>query len=244
LIGIVLAAGAGRRLRPVTNDLPKALAPVNGATTILDFTLRNLADVGITDVVVVVGFAAQAIQDRKADLEQRYGLRLELVFNEKAEEWNNCYSLWCARDHFAAGVLLANGDTLHPVSVENTLLAAAGDGVVLALDDVSPLAEEQMKVRLDSHAQVSRITKQMPADEADGEYIGVAWIGAGSRGPLTKALEDTWRRNPDLYYEDAFQLLAERGHDVSVAAIGDSPWTEVDDHADLARARDIACLLS
>ena len=46
--------------------------------------------------------------------------------NDRAEEWNNAYSLWLARDHFAAGALLVNGDTVHPVSVEKTLLAAAG----------------------------------------------------------------------------------------------------------------------
>ena len=47
--------------------------------------------------------------------------------NDRAEEWNNAYSLWLARDHFAAGALLVNGDTVHPVSVEKTLLAAAGN---------------------------------------------------------------------------------------------------------------------
>jgi len=241
---MVLAAGAGRRLRPVTDDLPKALAPVAGETTILDFTLQNMAEVGITDVVVIIGYAAQAIRDRRVDLEQRHGVRLELVFNDKAEEWNNCYSLWCARDHFSTDVVLANGDTLHPVEVEHTLLAVAGDGVTLALDDVRVLADEQMKVSVSAKGWVSRITKEMPPAEAIGEYIGVSWIGAASREALTDALEDTWRRDPHLYYEDAYQLLADRGHPVKVASIGDSVWTEVDDHADLARAREIACQLS
>ena len=53
-------------------------------------------------------------------------MTLELVFNDKAEEWNNAYSLWCAREHFAEGVLLVNGDTVHPPSVQETLLAARG----------------------------------------------------------------------------------------------------------------------
>ena len=56
MIGMVLAAGAGRRLRPYTDTLPKALVPVDGETTILDIALRNLAEVGLTDVVVVVGY--------------------------------------------------------------------------------------------------------------------------------------------------------------------------------------------
>src|SRR5215510_8005881 len=109
MTGLVLAAGAGRRLRPYTDTLPKALVPVDGETTILDIALRNLAEVGVNEVTVVVGYAADAVQARQSALEARYQVRLTLVHNDRAEEWNNAYSLWLARDHFAAGALLVNG---------------------------------------------------------------------------------------------------------------------------------------
>jgi len=125
---MVLAAGAGRRLRPDTDMLPKALLPVDGQVTILDIALRNLAAVGLRDIVIVVGYAADAIRDRVADLERDHKVGLTLVDNDRAQEWNNAYSLWLAREHFAAGALLVNGDTVHPVSVEKTLLSAAGAG--------------------------------------------------------------------------------------------------------------------
>jgi choline kinase len=136
MIGMVLAAGAGRRLRPYTDTLPKALVPVDGETTILDIALRNLAEVGLTDVVIVVGYAAEAVETRLDDLQSKYGVKITLVYNDKAEEWNNAYSLWLAREHFAQGALLVNGDTVHPVSVERTLLAERGPGILLALDTV------------------------------------------------------------------------------------------------------------
>ena len=103
MIGIVLAAGAGRRLRPYTDTLPKALVPVDGETTILDITLGNLAEVGLTEVVIVVGYARTRSYERQADLEEKYGVTLTLVHNDKAEEWNNAYSLWLAREYFARG---------------------------------------------------------------------------------------------------------------------------------------------
>jgi choline kinase len=103
----------------------KALLPVLGERTILDITLRNLASVGLTDVVVVVGHAAAAIEARVPALQRDHGVRLTLLPNDRALEWNNACSLWLARDHFARGALLVNGDTVHPVSVEKTLLAAA-----------------------------------------------------------------------------------------------------------------------
>jgi len=145
MIGLILAAGAGRRLRPYTDTLPKALVPVDGDRTVMDLTLANFAEVGLTDVAVVVGYRAEAVRERQAALEAEYGVALHLVHNEKAEEWNNAYSLWCARDLLGEGVILANGDTVHPVSVERALLDARGDGrrILLALDTVKKLAEER-----------------------------------------------------------------------------------------------------
>jgi choline kinase len=246
VIGMVLAAGAGRRLRPDTDQLPKALLPVAGETTILDIALRNLAAVGVTDVVVVVGYAAAAVADRAADLERRHGIALELVHNGRAEEWNNAYSLWLAREHFGHGVLLVNGDTVHPVGVQKTLLAArVSEGarpadVILAIDDVKPLADEEMKVVLDHRGRLSRISKNIDPARAHGEYIGATLITAAAAVPLADALEATWRRDPGLYYEDGYQELADRGGAVTVAPIGAVEWVEVDDHHDLRRAREIA----
>jgi choline kinase len=241
MIGLVLAAGAGRRLRPYTDALPKALVPVDGEVTILDIALRNLAEVGLTDISVVVGYAADAVEVRRTDLEKRYGVRLSLVHNDRAEEWNNAYSLWLARDHFAGGALLVNGDTVHPVSVEKTLLAERGPGILLAIDDVKTLADEEMKTTFDRRGQLTRITKQMDPASAFGEYIGATLIEAPAAAGLADALEATWRRDPNLYYEDGYQEYAERGGEVRGATIGAVEWVEVDNHADLARAREIAC---
>ena len=173
MIGMVLAAGAGRRLRPDTDALPKALLPVHGQVTILDIALRNLAAVGLRDIVIVVGYAAAAVRERAAGLEREHGVRLTLVDNDRAEDWNNAYSLWLAREYFSAGALLVNGDTVHPVSVEKTLLGAAGQaGIVIAVDDIKRLADEEMKVIVDPDGRLTRITKLMDPVLAYGESIG------------------------------------------------------------------------
>jgi choline kinase len=242
LLGMVLAAGAGRRLRPYTDTLPKALVPVDGETTILDIALRNLAAVDLREVVVIVGYAAQAVHDRKAELERRHGVRLDLVHNDKAEEWNNAYSLWCARDHFAEGALLVNGDTVHPVSVEETLLSApALTDILLAVDDVKALGEEEMKVIVSPEGRLRRITKLMPPETAYGEYIGATLIRPGAAERLADALRTTFERDPQLYYEDGYGEMVTRGEEIAVAPIGKVEWVEVDNHDDLAKAREIAC---
>lgn len=241
MIGMVLAAGAGRRLMPDTHALPKTLLPVLGETTILDIALRNLAAVGLDEVVIVVGHAAAAIENRVPELESAHGVALTLLPNERARNWNNAYSLWLARDHFSRGVLLVNGDTVHPVSVEKTLLAARGTaGVILAIDNVKRLAAEEMKVKLDARGLLAKIGKRMDPAAADGEYIGATLIEPAAAGHLTGALAATWGRDPGMYYEDGFAELAEWGGEIGVAPIGAVDWVEVDDHADLRRARQIA----
>ena len=241
MIGLVLAAGAGRRLQPLTDDLPKTLLPVDGARTILDIALANLRSAGLDEVVVVTGFAADRIDERKAALERDHGVRLELVFNDKAEEWNNAYSLWVARECLRDGAILVNGDTVHPASVEATVLAARGPDIVLAADTEKTLGEEEMKLHVTDDGFMDRINKALDPASSRGEYIGVTLIEPAAAEPLAAALEATWRRDPDLYYEDGYQEFADRGGRIGIAPIGDVEWVEVDDHGDLARAREVAC---
>jgi choline kinase len=238
---MVLAAGAGRRLESLTEDIPKTLLPVDGERTILDIALGNLARAGMERVVVVTGYAAERIAERQGDLEARHGVALELVFNPKAEEWNNAYSLWCAHEHFAEGVLLCNGDTVHPPEVEQRLLDGRGGAeIVLALDDAKPLGHEEMKVLLDGDGLLRGLNKAHDPAEAVGEYIGLTLIEPAAAEGLAEALEATWRRDPGLYYEDGFQEYADRGGRVGVASVGGLEWVEVDDQADLEKARGVA----
>jgi choline kinase len=174
-------------------------------------------------------------------LERAHGVSLTLVPNDRAQEWNNAYSLWLARDHLTAGALLVNGDTVHPASVEKTLLASRGAaGVILAIDDVKQLGDEEMKVVLGQRRLLARITKQLDPAQADGEYIGATLIEESAAGPLADSLAATWQRDPGLYYEDGYQELVDRGGEIAVAPIGAVDWVEVDNHEDLRRAREIA----
>ncbi len=243
MIGMVLAAGAGRRLRPYTDTLPKALVPVAGDTTILDIALRNLAEVELRDVVIVVGYAAGAVESRLATFKRSYGVDITLVHNDKAEIWNNAYSFWLACEHMSDGVLMVNGDTVHPVSIEQTLLEARGPEILLAIDAEKKLADEEMKIQVGPDRELVRITKLMDPATAFGEYIGATLLEGSVIPRLADALQATFERDPNLYYEDGYQELVDRGGRIDIAPIpSGTRWVEVDDHVDLAKARDIACL--
>src|SRR3954451_23877493 len=82
VIGVVLAAGPGSRLGALTAQIPKTLLPLDGERTILDGTLANLAAVGIDDVLVVTGFAHHRVAERAPQLQERHGVRQELLHND------------------------------------------------------------------------------------------------------------------------------------------------------------------
>jgi choline kinase len=241
MIGMVLAAGAGRRLGPMTRELPKALLAVDGKRTILDIVVSNLARAGVDEIVVITGYRADAIDSRAAELEAAHRVPVRTIHNDRGEVWNNAYSLWLGREHFARGVVLVNGDTVHPPTVEATLLAARGPGVLLAVDEAKELGDEEMKVQVTPQRQVLRISKRIDPAGAHGEYIGVSMIEPKIAGALADALCATWQADPSQYYEDGFQRLAAERGDVFATPIGAVDWVEVDDAHDLSRARDIAC---
>jgi choline kinase len=81
----------------------------------------------------------------------------------------------------------------------------------------------------------------MPVSEGRGEYIGLTLIEPAAAVPLAEALEATFERDPQLYYEDGFQEFVDRGGVVATAPIGKVDWVEVDDDDDLGKARELAC---
>jgi choline kinase len=239
--GLVLAAGAGRRLRPHTDCLPKTLVTLDDGTTALDRILANFSASGLTRASIVVGYCADAVEARIDDLQSRYKVEVELIVNDHPEDRNNAYSLWCARDALSRGVLMSNGDTLHPPAVQHRLLAEPfSHNICLAIDDVKVLGDEEMKVALGNHGALQHISKSLPHDSS-GEYIGVALIPATAAPLLIDALERTWQQDASQFYEAAFQHLATTGAVIETRSIGTVDWIEIDTLEDLDRANVLLC---
>jgi len=227
-------------LRPFTDCLPKTLVELDDGSTVLERILGNFAAVGIDRATIVVGYCGAAIRERLPHLEQASGLALDVVDNPHGETRNNAYSLWCARDALSDGALLVNGDTLHPASVQKTLLSAMSDRITLAVDVLKVLGDEEMKVEA-TGGRLTAIGKPLPHDSF-GEYIGVASVPSVAARDLVRALERVWRRDSNSFYEAAFQELVSQGTAIEVRPIGEVDWIEIDDLDDLARANRLICL--
>jgi len=239
--GIILAAGMGKRLRPHTDDVPKVLVPLGGGMTPLHLTLANFQAVGIESCTLLAGYRADTLDVLRGPLADRYGVGIDVVLNEKALEWNNSYSLLLAlRSCQGEDALVVNGDTVHPASFQTSLLASPKDTLTIAVDSSFDLAEEEMKVLVED-GRVVQISKKLEPTSAYCEYVGLSWLPGATHAELIRCLEAVVERDPQTYYEDGFQEYIDRGQTVGLVSTEGVAWTEIDDEADLSRAKGIVC---
>jgi choline kinase len=235
LKGIILSAGQGRRLLPLTKDLPKCLLPIGGRT-VLEWQLRMLASAGIHHVVVVVGFGAAEVERQLADVAPP-GMQVRTLFNELYDRADNLVSCAVASSEMGEDFLLLNGDTLAETSVVTRLLDSAETPVAMAIAEKDAYDADDMKVSRKGR-RVTRVGKDLPPEASHGEAIGFSLYRG--RGPelFTQALDEILREpeGSRRWYLSAVNLLAGRGH-VQAVGIADARFAEIDFPHDLARAR-------
>jgi choline kinase len=223
---IYLAAGEGRRLRPLTDDRPKAMVELGGVP-LAERALRSLREAGAGEIVAVLGH-------RPETMRALGGLVSEERFNPRFAELGNIYSLWCARDVIERGCFIVNSDVLFEDEIARRLVALEGSAVLCA--SAHGVDAESMKA-VSSEGRLVSLSKEAPHD-VNPEYIGLARIDE-AHGPLLAAILDEFveRELLDLYYESALEELARR-ESVRAVSVDGLAWIEIDDHEDLARARD------
>jgi choline kinase len=235
---VILAAGVGSRLAPLTNDRPKVLVPVNGRP-ILFRQLDLLAAAGVPSdqVVVVGGYRIDMLRSELA----KAGFRCKVVMNEKYEGWGNFFSLLCAANELRGHDFMQfDGDVILDEKILPRMVAATGDAL-LATDPSAELDDDAMKVQLDSAGRVIGLDKKLDPSKCMGEYIGItklsAAAGAAVLDELTKFPGEGITHE---YYDHAYHRLSSRGEvPFGIVDVADCKVLEVDDLTDLSRAEDI-----
>ncbi len=228
---LILAAGVGRRLHPLTEQMPKPLLSV-GQNTLLGHQLEALADAGVrTEAITLVGGHGYERLVAWAPA----GVRT--VFNPKYDSWNNIYSITLG-ELSNGSTLLVNGDGLyHPSIFRRALAHPAPD--FLVTDTQKTLGAEEMKARFEDGALVA-LAKSLPIEQADGEYIGISRFSAPTFQRIRDvAAELVAQGETDCWYESAILQVANERR-IEMLDIGGMPWTEVDDPRDLAHATALA----
>lgn len=209
MIGVILAAGMARRLRPLTDRCPKCMLAV-GSRSLLQRTVDALTAAGVDRLVVVTGYKGQMIVD---ELERLYpALDKVIIDNADYANNNNIYSLWMTRPYVdGKPFLLADSDILLDPALIARIAAAPAPAIALNRHETG---EEEMKIVVDGDMNVRRITKQCPPAEAIGESVGIEHISAGYSAALFAELKQMIEHEglKDMFYELAFERLIPSGH--------------------------------
>ncbi len=231
---IILAAGRGRRLWPLTADNPKCLLPLHGRP-LLAHQLDILERHGVDDALIVCSGGSARIRDLLA---VRTGsLRPRCWYNPLATVSDNLLSLWTVRRALADDLILVNGDVVfHPELLAGLL--AVGGPATLTVSRQTSYSEDDMRVRM-YDGRVLRVGKDLPGPDTDATSVGVMrFTGPGAAG-LRRSLEAVTERPQAYraYFLEAVQWLVDQGLPVTAWECGSLPWVDVDTPEDLDRAR-------
>jgi L-glutamine-phosphate cytidylyltransferase len=233
---IILAAGQGKRLLPLTAEVPKALLDVGGKS-VIERQIEAFAAHGITDFAVVTGYASQLMEAALAKIAARLGVSVRTVFNPFYAVADNLASCWLARTEMTADFIQVNGDNVFRADLVERLLAAPKRDVSVAVNFKDAYDADDMKVMMDK-SRLTEIGKALPLDTVNAEAIGFyVFRDAGARAYVDQ-LELSMRDPVGLrqWFPSAIGALAKKV-DVSTIAVDGIKWCEVDFPADLTNAR-------
>ncbi len=236
LRAVILVAGRGERLRPLTTSTPKSLLTI-GPVAILGNTLQILQSAAVGSVTLVTGFHSEKI---RRFVEERFPkIRARFHRNTSYSTTNTLYSLMHAKSAVTGKpFLLLDGDLLFDASVLAPLLSSS-PGSILACDSSVLLDDEAVRAIGDPDGRIRLIGKKIDKRGTGfGESIGLAKIEARASRRLFQIgpgiIRDGGRR---FYYEAAFQTLIDEGYPFHTVDVRGRKWVEIDTSADLRRAR-------
>jgi len=229
---IILSAGHGRRLSPLTDDRPKCLINLSGRS-VLHWQLDHLRNVGVREAVVVTGFNADAVVREVADLPLD-GMTVRTKFNPFYSLTDNLATCWMARDEMRGDVLLLNGDTLFEPAVAEALLAAPPADITVTIDRKGPYDDDTMRV-LTEGDRLLAIGKTI--DQFNAESIGFLRFSPAGSKLFVRYVEAAMRQPEGLkrWYLSVIDQIARETGRVNVQAITGLGWAEMDFPADIPR---------
>ena len=236
MIGVILAAGMAKRLRPLTDTKPKCLLEVGGKT-LLQRTVDAMATAGINEFVVVTGYRGNMIRDFLTIHYPQFTIRF--LDNVDYANNNNIYSLWMAGQIVRGqAFLLMDSDILcDPAAV---VRIASEPEAALAVNR-HELGEEEMKVVVDNQMHITEISKTCRPEDAMGESVGIEKMTATYSEALFRELDQMILQEGliDIFYERAFGRLIPQGHTFRVIDTTDYFSYELDTPEDLLRAQEL-----
>lgn len=232
---IILSAGRGSRLLPLTQHRPKCLLPI-GHLTMLERQIKVLHDCGVNNVCVVTGFGAEAVERTLAPW-QSPNLSIRTIFNPFFQVSDNLASCWMAIDEMDSDFLLVNGDTLFEPRIPRRVLSSTLAPITITIDRKSSYDDDDMKVQLNG-TRLLAVSKKLSREETDGESIGLLYFRGEGPQLFAQAIAEAMQ-DPEAVHAWYLMVVDKMARDgfVQAASIEGLTWGEVDTQEDLANVQ-------
>ncbi|WP_458405606.1 phosphocholine cytidylyltransferase family protein [Methanobrevibacter sp.] len=247
MIGVILSAGMGTRLMPLTKDIPKPLLEINGMT-LLERMIKNLMKTDIEDFILIVGYNKEKVIDLAPKLEEKYSINIKILENEKYDVTNTSVSTYIASKYIEENqkddFILINGDNV----VDPEIITRIGErkNTSLIVDNFKDLNEESFKLIIADEAfnddktiasgTIAEIGKGIDIASSTGEFIGVSKVSANDLTRFNEILEDLMEEDKQNYYDFAYKPLSKESP-IDFVLTNGLKWTEIDDHNDWEQAQ-------
>ena len=235
MIAVILAAGMGERLMPLTKDMPKTLLQIDHET-IIEKMVINCLNNGIREYVVVVGHFKEKVADECARLAAKYDVRFTIVENANYFQTNTGVSTLLAIEQLKnKDFIIINGDNVFDQKILTKLLES--DSTAMIIDNYKKLNQESFKITIDG-STIKDMGKQIDISTSSGEFIGISKVARDDVELFAKILSNLTRENPQQYYDIAFVELSQKS-EIDFVFTNGLKWTEIDDIDDFNHAKSI-----
>ncbi len=230
---IILSAGQGKRLLPLTQDRPKCTIQLHGRS-ILEWQITELMQFGISPIHVVIGFGASTVEQVIA--KQGNNQAIHTLYNPFYAMADNLISCWTARNEMTEDFILLNGDTVFEPAVLERVLQAPPAPITLVTDEKAQYDADDMKVIVQD-TQLRRIGKTLASETVNGESIGMIRFQQDGPQLFCSTIDRRIRKPESLkqWYLSLIDELADQGHVFTVSIKG-LTWAEIDNPEDLQQA--------
>lgn len=230
---IILAAGKGERLFPLTKNTPKPLIDLGNGETLLERQLQYISKSNVIDeVIIVIGYLHEQIESKLKSYKTE--LKIKTVYNPFYEISNNLITLWLSKYAMNEDFLIANGDNIIASDVIRDLVNKTNEGIYVTICYRDKYSEEDMKVNLDPNKKILRVSKEIK--NGDAESVGLVKVSGEKFRKIYQDVLEELARNKDYlnkFWLETFNILANKGVEVNSFEIDKDKWREVDFHFDL-----------
>lgn len=223
---VILAAGRGSRLYPLTANIPKCMVKVGGRP-LIDRQIESIESIGIKDILVVVGYQKEVIQ-------KHLGNRVRYREYSDYAKTNNLHTLWNVRDELNSGFICFFADLLFDFAVLEDLAKNTDD--ICVVIDTSQILDGTMRIKINQGNCVGMGDHPVTKSEASGNFIGIAKFSNKGSELLLEQMAGMVAAHQNDYYTAALNKLIAKGQKIGYLDIKNRTWVEIDTLEDLKRA--------